>query len=339
MAKADQAVEDLIESLVAVRDGRKCLSDLPSKMDGVDFSGYDLNNIDFSGLSLVGAVFNESNLAHAKFMNSDLRGADFTGSNMRKANFTASNMESVVLDHVKAKHAGFGMCILDKARMFQAKLSMSTFSKASFNEADVRCADMSMARLREADLSNADFTECNLKSADLSMSTVKGAVFNNADMRQARLRLIKGYEKAKWIGTDIRDINFAGAYLMRRFVMDQNYLKEFRQSSKIAPFIYFIWKITSNCGRSMVLWSLWIFMLAMIFAVLYYSIGFDPGNYPTPFSAFYFSVVTMMTLGYGDAVPNSLAGQIVTIIEVVTGYMMLGGLLSILSNKIARRSD
>jgi voltage-gated potassium channel Kch len=50
-------------------------------------------------------------------------------------------------------------------------------------------------------------------------------------------------------------------------------------------------------------------------------------------------VVTLTTLGYGDVIPASAGGQVIAMVEVVTGYVMLGGLLSILSNKMARRGD
>jgi uncharacterized protein YjbI with pentapeptide repeats len=55
---------------------------------------------------------------------------------------------------------------------------------------------------------------------------VEGATFNNVDLRDARLRLVRGFRKASWTGVDIRDINFSGAYRMRRFIVDENYIKE-----------------------------------------------------------------------------------------------------------------
>jgi voltage-gated potassium channel Kch len=54
------------------------------------------------------------------------------------------------------------------------------------------------------------------------------------------------------------------------------------------------------------------------------------------FSPFYYSVVTFATLGYGDITPSDLSGQIFSVIEVLTGYLMLGGLLSVFSKKIIR---
>ena len=54
--------------------------------------------------------------------------------------------------------------------------------------------------------------------------------------------------------------------------------------------------------------------------------------------ALYFSVSTLMTLGLGDEVPVTGLGRLVTMTEVVVGYVMLGGLLSIFANKLARLS-
>ena len=68
-------------------------------------------------------------------------------------------------------------------------------------------------------------------------------------------------------------------------------------------------------------------------------VGVDYGKHPTYLSPLYYSVVTLTTLGYGDVVPASASGQLVAMIEVITGYIMLGGLLSIFSIKMARRGD
>jgi len=55
---------------------------------------------------------------------------------------------------------------------------------------------------------------------------------------------------------------------------------------------------------------------------------------------FYYSVVTFTTLGFGDITPkvNEPLMQFYVMVEVVLGYIMLGGLISIFSNKLARRA-
>ena len=52
----------------------------------------------------------------------------------------------------------------------------------------------------------------------------------------------------------------------------------------------------------------------------------------------YYSIVTFTTLGFGDIVPSQPLARAVVALEVILGYIMLGGLISIFANKLARRS-
>ena len=56
------------------------------------------------------------------------------------------------------------------------------------------------------------------------------------------------------------------------------------------------------------------------------------------FTPFYYSIVTFTTLGFGDVTPLTKTGQVLVTIEVVFGYLTLGLLISILANRVARRS-
>jgi len=55
-------------------------------------------------------------------------------------------------------------------------------------------------------------------------------------------------------------------------------------------------------------------------------------------SAFYFSIVTFTTLGFGDVITANGAARVLVTLEVILGYVMLGGLISIFATKLARRS-
>jgi hypothetical protein len=59
---------------------------------------------------------------------------------------------------------------------------------------------------------------------------------------------------------------------------------------------------------------------------------------PNVFTPFYYSIVTFTTLGFGDVTPTNFWGEFWVTLEVILGYVMLGGLISIFANKIARRS-
>jgi uncharacterized protein YjbI with pentapeptide repeats len=325
--------------LYDIKEGKVPASARPRDLRGVvlageDLSGMDLSGVDFSGSDLTGIRLTGAKLFKAKFTGTILINADLSNCELTGADLTNANLENV-----NATQVGLGMATLKGVHMFRTNLEGATLSKADLNGADLRCVCMRSVRIREADMSGADFTGSDLREADLALCKVAGANFKEVDMRGAHLRAIEGFEKAEWIGVDIRDINFAGAYSMRRCVVDQNYLKEFRERSRFATMLYWLWWITSDCGRSLTRWCFWITLQLLLFAGLFKFVGLDYGDHPTPLSPLYYSVVTLTTLGYGDIVPSSSAGQIIAMIEVITGYVMLGGLLSIFSNKMARRGD
>jgi hypothetical protein len=122
-------------------------------------------------------------------------------------------------------------------------------------------------------------------------------------------------------------------------VVDQNYLIEFKQSSRFSKIAYNIWWATSDCGRSLLRWCICIALLTLFFAWLYTLVEVDYGKYPNWIGPLYYSVVTLSTLGYGDIVPATPAARSIAMAEVMAGYLMLGGLLSIFANKMARRGE
>ncbi|MEA1966719.1 MAG: pentapeptide repeat-containing protein [Thermodesulfobacteriota bacterium] len=250
-----------------------------------------------------------------------------------------SDLTHVILNECSAKRCGFGGVDLSHASIINADLSDATLSRSKLNYADLRASNLEKARLSETDLSWAVFTRANLSQTDLKQSNVNGTNFEVADMQGCRLLGIKNFKKARWIGVDIRDLDLRGAYLVRRYIADENYLYEFQASSRFHRAIYLLWWASSDCGRSLFRWFVWLFCATLAFAAIYTQVNIDYGEYTTLFSPIYFSFVTLTTLGYGDAVPASLAAQVFVTLQAITGYMGLGGLLSILGNKMARRAE
>lgn len=129
-----------------------------------------------------------------------------------------------------------------------------------------------------------------------------------------------------------------------------------REKKNYARFItYSLWKYSCSYGTSLIRWFATSAIIIIIFGALYYQYNFTITSSASLnqflqdikpsikistvdnwFSSYYYSVVTFATLGYGDITPNDLSGQIFSVIEVLTGYIMLGGLLSVFSKKIVR---
>lgn len=298
-------------------------------LSGMDFSGKDLSGFDLSFADLTGANFERADLSGALLHKACLKGAEFLMANLKGAD----------LSDCRGENAGFAHADLSGANLFSADLSGSSFANAQMLETDLRAAKLCGARFTGSVLTGANFTKTNLQDADLARSCVHEARFEEADLRGASVKQMKGYQSASWLGTDIMNVDFCGAYAMRRFVADQNYLHEFRNQSRTNELLYKAWWLTSDCGRSLVRWSVFTAVLAVIFGVSYKLADVPFGDNETILSPFYFSVVTLTTLGFGEIVPVTAVQQALVMLEVTTGYMMLGGLISIFANKMARRAD
>ena len=128
----------------------------------------------------------------------------------------------------------------------------------------------------------------------------------------------------------------------KRYVADQQYIREFREIHR--P-LYWFWHIISNCGRSINLWAFWSVLIAVTFGLIYRFVFNECfvftsealGQKPRWYDFIYYSIVTFATLGFGDIAPSNPWARTVVALEAVLGYIMLGGLISILVNKLARR--
>ena len=334
VSKADPA--ELAESLRTSPGFAGGLRDLR----GANLANQDLAGVNLSGIDLSDADLQGANLANARLFKTNLSGANLQGANLESAELSGANLDRANLEDAKLSRAGLGLASLRGARLFQVNLKFATLTKSDLSEADLRCAEMESARVREACLEKADFTNAVLHRADISNCKVHKALFTGADLKDCNLSGLRDFTSANWVGADMRGVDFAGAYLLRRFAMDQNYIKEFRESSRLSGYIYYVWWFTSDCGRSLGRWLALIGVLALIFAGIYTQVEINYGMHDESwFMPLYFSIVTMTTLGYGDVLPVSITAQIISMIQVLISYIMLGGLLSIFSNKLARRAE
>jgi len=350
--EATKSADDIIGSLRRAQESGEPPGPELQDLRGVNFMDADLSGLNLDGCNFSGCEMSRCNLSEARCPSANfdgatlyeacLDGAEFLGSTFRKANLTECS----------AVKTGFGMTDLTESNFFKANLEDATLVDAELRQADFRAAKMVRCRLLEADLERTDLMQADLKDADLCETNIDGANFRHASLRGAQFRDARGYTKADWIGADIRDIDFTGAYLLRQHIIDENFLYEFKRQSKLTKYVYFVWKWTSDCGRSVTRWGLFLSATVVLFALIYWGMDQSPpagmeshlkgigganGVHEGFIAYLYYSVVTFTTLGYGDISPVSVAGQIVLIIHIAFGYLGLGALLSILATKFASR--
>ncbi len=162
-------------------------------------------------------------------------------------------------------------------------------------------------------------------------------------------------------GVDTTKVDGSRNPVLMRHILDYQFIRAFKNKSELHKWLFYpIWKITCDCGRSISLWALWSVGLVVFFGFLYAPFSCpswlpgtiqdlfnqaDPQLYMSPniynhfiATPLYFSIVTFSTLGFGDVHPQNFAGLFWVVLEVILGYVMLGGLISIFATKLARRA-
>ncbi len=262
--------------------------------DGSEGERLEIENADLHGCDLSEQVFFRARLIRCDISQANLRSANFWGADLSYSIFWQSDLEGAVL-------VG----------------------------ADATYTDMSGANLRHMCSWGADFKHSNWRGCDISGADVSYSDFNDV----AELGSVK-YSRKTTLNhvkatSDTWDTNLP----MRKQWETQNFLLTFKKNH---PFLFWLWKITCNCGESIGRWILLNFTLLVIYSlVITANPGWiDLGSYDSVFSPFYYSFVTFVTLGYGDFLPTCWQGQILAIIISASGYMSLGGLITIFSKKI-----
>lgn len=213
----------------------------------------------------------------------------------------------------------------------------TSFISAKFSKlADFFWAEFS----KFTNFENIELEDCNsFKMLDTYFYEVSG-LFEYVEKNRTKF---KYSNKTEFLPDNFRLIlgeRTAARYpIISRKIKDDMHLLSFKKKH---PKLHFLWWLFADCGRSIGRWALWSIGSALFFAIVYSIIG-PYGFKPKPegytwFSFFYYSIVTFTTLGFGDITPIKWFTEILVTIEVSLGYIMLGGLISILANKLARRS-
>ena len=340
-------------------------SHLYQHMD-IDLTEYDLSVADLYGASLESIDLSQRNLQAADLRHANLYGANLSGSDLAAAQLSGADLTLAELFNTDFTGAAMSRINLERAFLIESNLSLTYLHGANLSGAHLSGANLAGARLNNAQITGADLTNANLKDCDLRGANLENSDLSNADLTGADLRdaNLKGATlmSANFTNANIsnvkfneketcKDIQIAGSIgnaLFKRYAQDQAYVEEYKVNY---PLKYMLWKYSSDCGRSLTMWVFWCAMIAFGFSLVFHfhlggsesfamtELAKEPGYNPKSWAPMlYYSVVTFTTLGFGDIVPRTQEAAWWITAEVVLGYLMLGGLITILATKLARRS-
>lgn len=311
----------------------------------------NLQGADLFGTNLQGADLLETNLQEADLGRANLQGAtSWYGTNLQKAKLVRTNLQGARLREAN----------LQGATLVAASLVKADLGGANLQRAIIYGAILIKARFCSTDLREVSFGETRLEGADFSYAIVDGKTSISGQVVDKGL--VTGVDREtmfEGVGLDSMRIDPGIKQLLLYNIRRRNWEdwywgsrqhKLIKDYEEVKPYLKAIiilirliitipirlfWKLT-NYGLSTIRVISWFFMFALIFAGIYYKypdcllIRGQVGELRGFLHAFYFSVVTMTTLGFGDihANPDNTCGLWLLIVQVLLGYIMLGALVT-----------
>lgn len=267
--------------------------------------------------------------------------ADFTGAKfLQKVNFRRAEF-SEIADFMEAEFQ-------QKSFFSQAVFTSDAFFKGTkfsgktifWNTCFKIRGNFTNAGFTGADLSNASLTNCSFENVTYNIKPIKWEKPEKWWHFWNYHKLEKPIPPTNFTGIETAGILAASNRQFVRDIRDQQFLNQFKVYH---PCKYKIWLYSCDCGRSFLRLFFVCLSVAIFFGFLYFFKGekwFDNAGEWNWITAFYYSIVTFSTLGFGDIAPklSSSAGQLTVMLEVFLGYLGLVGLISIFANKLARRA-
>jgi hypothetical protein len=289
------------------------------------------------------ANFRGSKIIGCNFYGLEIRGFDFSGAKIGEFAQTAEYDESKNKERNDCK--------------FQKIQTLKPIRSASFARVKYNAHNLYLKRVWDEAFYGAIWLFIRPVKWLLKIAQRRKLTFNRFPSRI--------YRRTKFYYVDTSAVDWSVNRQLERDIKYQQFLSQIWERGFVSKVFYFVWWLTSRCGESIWRWISVSVALVLLFACIYYYVpqmgyrtliterdeatifrdetetpltvrNLQPEQ-PSFKTSLYFSVVTFTTLGFGDVTQTGDWGKLVVGIEVVLGYIMLGGLIAIFGNKFIRR--
>ena len=323
-------------------------------LEGASLSWAHLEGADLECAHLEGASLQEAHLEGANLIWAYLEGGKLHYAHLEGAKLLGAHLEGAKLECAHLEGAFLQDAHLEGAFLECAHLEGAFLQEAHLEGAKLYYTDLKGADLTDANLEGAKLEGAHLEGANLHKAHLEGADFTEAIVDGITLISACSIDKKTYftsVALDNARVEQGLKQLLEYNVRRKNWDEWYKEHNLLHWPVRAFWLI-SDYGLSTGRVIGTFFVLAIIFGAVYYFCGLAdihlvndlfevenkllPGKYVplhqllVPLRAMYFSIVTMTTLGFGDmyANPESWAGHILLMFQVILGYVLLGALVT-----------
>jgi uncharacterized protein YjbI with pentapeptide repeats len=331
-------------------------------LEEADLVGAHLENADLRKANLKNAGLDEAHLENADLRFAHLEDATLLEAHLEHADLRRARIENAYLEDAHLENTKLRAAHLENADLEGACLENANLRRAHLENTALKRGHLENANLTGANLKNANFRGGHLENAKLIMANLEGASFIGANLNGTDFSgVIVDGKTLIWRCKVDRKTNFEGVglgsaridpatrQLLEYNIRRMNWEKWYSTENKSLPelcnlviwlvkrLVRFFWAMSDygmSTGRIIVCFLGFAFVFATAYRLWPNLVAFngkaDIQDFQNFLHAFYFSVVTMTTLGFGDiaANPESWRGQVLLMVQVILGYVLLGALVT-----------
>ncbi len=294
---------------------------------------------DIRGVNLAGLDCSAEGVGPYNFSNLDLSYGDLSASCLIGCRFYNCTMLGVF-----SHHTDFSGC-----ECSGTKFDFAVMSRSSFRRSILAMATFAGAKCRDCAFDGAVLHSANMQGATLDLSSFGPSLcLDSGQIKQvfADLTEVKWNAESSFLNVNTSDVDSSRNPALVNHIQNQQFVTDVQRRAKsvAAQTAVAVWRLTSDCGRSVGRWLLSSVVCILAFAAVYawldYMHMFDVSERITRLFGLeflYFSVVTFSTLGFGDITPTNPVTMGFVIVEVLLGYCMLAGLVTFFTNWLRGR--
>lgn len=265
---------------------------------------------------------------------------DLRGINLDEISFNLCKIINCFFATASFRKSNFQQCWLINTNLVKTDFSNSRFVSIKVDEGsqingiNLKGAFVNAIELNEKAIGNSVFSFTQVSYLTLIKDTIKKLCKPNDRINY------KNRNETVFSGFQITGVNNSNLKRLHQYLDWYQYiyyrLSKFKNESFLKRILFLLSIIFTKHWSS--LWVLTGFAISInfVYGILIYIIrdSFQSKYTLDIFDSFYLSIVTFSSLGFGDIVPINWIGQLLVLINVVSGYVVLGIFIFLLTNKI-----